>query len=51
MSTKEKMIGINIRFRERTAVYITATIEALASLANRLFEQRDTATNAPPTIR
>ena len=45
------MIGIRIRLSAIDAVYKTATIEALASLAKRLLAALDTATRQPPTSR
>ena len=51
MSAKLKIIGIRIRLNERDAVYNTATIEALASLAKRLLPARATATKHPPISR
>ena len=51
MSAKLKIIGIRIRLTERDAVYNTATIEALASLAKRLLPARATATKHPPISR
>ena len=45
------MIGIRIRLNAIDAVYKTATIDALASLAKRLLPALDTATRQPPTNR
>ena len=51
ISAKLKIIGIKIRLKESDAVYNTATIEALASLAKRLLPARATATKHPPITR
>ena len=50
-STNLKIIGIKIRLNDIEAVYSTATIEALASLAKRFSPTLDTATKQPPTNR